>query len=158
MIEISSRAKTASRRCDEILSLDYFDLMDVKKDVENDVKNVLKMECKTEPCASSKLQCQFPNHETLLNELRTCAKIVSGTKYNITETFIKGLLVTHSHTLPNHSVPYYIPQQIYLFYFSSRRTCPVTMQTNQASDHINPVESAPYKSVSISSTGIHIAK
>ena len=78
MIEISSRAKTASRRCDEILSLDYFDLMDVKKDVENDVKNVLKMECKTQPCASSKLQCQFPNHETLLNELRTCAKIVSG--------------------------------------------------------------------------------
>jgi hypothetical protein len=78
MIDISSRAKTASRRCDEILSLDYFDLMDVKKEVENDVKNVLQMECKTAPCASPKLQCQFPNHETLLNELRTCAKIVTG--------------------------------------------------------------------------------
>ncbi|XP_028415266.1 E3 ubiquitin-protein ligase TRIM58-like, partial [Dendronephthya gigantea] len=77
MIEISSRAKTASRKCDEILSLDYFGLMDAKKDVENDVKNVLKMECKTVPCVSSKLLCQFPKHETLLNELRTCAKIVA---------------------------------------------------------------------------------
>ena len=84
MIAISSRAKTASRRCDEILSLNYFELMDARQDVENDVENVLKMECKTQPCAFSKLQCQFPNHETLLNELRTCAKIVTGkTKYHI---------------------------------------------------------------------------
>ena len=78
MIEISSRAKSASRRCDEILNLDYFDLMEVKKDVEHDIKNVLKMECRTLPCASAKLQCQFPNYETLLNELRSCAKIVTG--------------------------------------------------------------------------------
>ena len=97
MIAISSRAKTASRRCDEILSSDYFELMEAKQDVENDVENVLKMECKTEPCASSKLQCQFPNHETLLNELRTCAKIVTG-KYHITSDHITKHITSHHTT------------------------------------------------------------
>ena len=98
MIAISSRAKTASRRCDEILSLDYFELMEARQDVENDVENVLKMECKTEPCASSKLQCQFPNHETLLNELRTCAKIVTGkNKYRIISHHITKHITSH-HT------------------------------------------------------------
>ena len=76
--DIKSRKDCYSRRCDEILSLDYFELMEAKGDVENDVENVLKMECKTESCASSKLQYQFPNHETLLNQLRTCVKIVTG--------------------------------------------------------------------------------
>ena len=99
MIAISSCAKTASRRCDEILSLDYFELMEVKKEVENDVENVLRMECKTEPCASSKLQCQFPNHEALLNELRTCAKIVTG-KYQITSDHITKHITSH-HTAPH---------------------------------------------------------
>ncbi len=114
MIEISSRAKTASRRCDEILSLDYFDLMDVKKDVENDVKNVLKIDCTTVPCASSKLQCQFPNHETLLNELRTCAKIVSGKVYNTIEqnTLTKDSIpyhITTYHKTTQNIIPYTIP-------------------------------------------------
>ena len=99
MIAISSRAKTASRRCDEILSLDYFELMEAKKDVENDVENVLRMECKTEPCAFSKLQCQFPNHETLLNELRTCTKIVTD-KYHITSDHITKQITSY-HTTPH---------------------------------------------------------
>ena len=101
MIAISSRAKTASRRCDEILSLDYFELMEAKKDVENDVENVLKMECKTEPCASSKLQCQFPNHETLLNELRTCAKIVTGKYHYNIRSHHKTHYITSHHTTPH---------------------------------------------------------
>lgn len=83
MIEISSRAKTASRRCDEILSLDYFELMNAKQEVEKDVKNVLKLECRTTPCALTKLRCQFPQHERLLNDLRTCAKIVTGTNITV---------------------------------------------------------------------------
>ena len=73
--------------------------MEVKKEVENDVENVLRMECKTEPCASSKLQCQFPNDETLLNELRTCAKIVTG-KYHITSDHNTKHITSH-HTTPH---------------------------------------------------------
>ena len=113
MIAISSRAKTASRRCDEILSLDYFELMEVKKEVENDVENVLRMECKTEPCASSKLQRQLPNHETLLNELRTCAKIVTG-KYQITSDHItlRHTANTSHHTLPQQISHYSISHPI----------------------------------------------
>ena len=79
MIEISSKAKSASRQCDSILNLSYFALVEVKNQVEHDIEQVLNLECKTTPCAGPlELQCQFPNHEMLLNQLLTCAKIVSG--------------------------------------------------------------------------------
>lgn len=81
MIEISSRAKSASRRCEGIFSLNYFDMIGGKLQVEKDIRDVLEMDCKTTPCGSSHLQCQFPNHEMLLNQLRTCTKLVVGKKY-----------------------------------------------------------------------------
>ena len=124
MIAISSRAKTASRRCDEILSLDYFELIEAKKDVENDVENVLRMECKTEPCASSKLQCQFLNHETLLNELRTCAKIVTG-KYHITSDHITKHITSH-HITPHskHVTSYPTTTDITLQHITTHQVTP----------------------------------
>lgn len=77
MIEISSQAKSISRRCEGVFNLNYFDMIGVKLEVEKDIEDVLDMDCKTTPCCSSCLQCQFPNHEMLLNQLRICAKIVA---------------------------------------------------------------------------------
>ena len=42
------------------------------------MKNVLEMMVATEPMAKADLHCQFPNHESLLNSIRTCSYIVEG--------------------------------------------------------------------------------
>lgn len=98
MIEISSRAKTASRKCDEALSLDYFDMTEVKDSVEKDVKSVLTLDCPSDPCISKKLSCQFPRHETLLNELRTCAKIVTGKTIEANLTLLFRFLYVRTYS------------------------------------------------------------
>jgi len=76
MIEISSRAKTASRNCDKSLALDYYEMLTRKSEVEKEIREVLSMSCETTPAAQANLKCQFPNHETLLNTIKTCAKLV----------------------------------------------------------------------------------
>lgn len=76
MIEISSRAKTASRCCDKALALDYYEMLTRKSEVERDIREVLSLSCETTPAAKANLKCQFPNHEALLNKIKTCAKLV----------------------------------------------------------------------------------
>jgi folate-dependent tRNA-U54 methylase TrmFO/GidA len=82
MIEIASRSKTASRSCNKALELDYYEMLTRKNDVEHEIREVLEMVCETSPAAQANLKCQFPNHETLVNSLRTCAKLVVR-KYDI---------------------------------------------------------------------------
>ena len=78
MINISSLAKTASRNCDNALSYDYYEMLLRRRGVEEEMKNVLEMMVATEPMAKADLHCQFPNHESLLNSIRTCSYIVEG--------------------------------------------------------------------------------
>lgn len=76
MIEISSLTTTACRNCDNALSLDYYEMLMLKKDVETEMKDVLEQLCEIQPVATAGLGCQFPNHENLLGNIRTCAKLV----------------------------------------------------------------------------------
>ena len=76
MIEISSKAKRSSRNCDEALSQDYFTMLNMRKELEEEMHGVLNMIVNTEPMAQADLKCQFPQHETLVNSMRTCAKLV----------------------------------------------------------------------------------
>ena len=76
MIEISSQAFSASRTCEKALSLEYYDMLTEKKPVESQLLGALGMLCETSPVALADLKCQFPNHESLLANIRTCAKLV----------------------------------------------------------------------------------
>lgn len=76
MVEISSLTTTACRNCDNALSMDYYEMLMMKKDVETEMKDVLELLCEIEPVAKGDLGCQFPNHENLLGNIRTCAKLV----------------------------------------------------------------------------------
>lgn len=76
MIEISSLTTTACRNCDNALSMDYYEMLMLKKDVETEMKEVLQLLCEIEPMGTADLGCQFPNHEKLLGDIRTCAKLV----------------------------------------------------------------------------------
>lgn len=76
MIEISSLTTTACRNCDNALSLDYYEMLMLKKDVETEIMSVLEMLCEINPVAEADLGCQFPNHEKLLSNIRSCAKLV----------------------------------------------------------------------------------
>ena len=76
MIEISSLTTTACRNCENALSMDYYEMLMLKKDVETEMKDVLQLLCEIEPVAKADLACQFPNHEKLLGNIRTCAKLV----------------------------------------------------------------------------------
>lgn len=76
MIEISSLTTTACRNCDNALSLDYYEMLMLKKDVETEIMSVLEMLCEINPVAEADLGCQFPNHEKLLSSIRSCAKLV----------------------------------------------------------------------------------
>lgn len=76
MIEISSLTTTACRSCDNALSMDYYEMLMLKKDVETEIKDVLEVLCEINPVARADLGCQFPNHEKLLGNIRTCAKLV----------------------------------------------------------------------------------
>lgn len=76
MIEISSLATTACRNCDNALSMDYFEMLLMKKDVETEMMDALELLCEINPTAKGDLGCQFPNHENLLGSIRTCAKLV----------------------------------------------------------------------------------
>ena len=67
---------TVSRFCDKALALDYYEMLTRKSQVEKEIREVLTLSCETEPAAQANLKCQFPNHETLLNKLQTCAKLV----------------------------------------------------------------------------------
>ncbi|RMX36761.1 hypothetical protein pdam_00008971 [Pocillopora damicornis] len=75
-IEISSLTTTACRNCDNALSLDYYEMLMLKKDVETEIMSVLEMLCEINPVAEADLGCQFPNHEKLLSNIRSCAKLV----------------------------------------------------------------------------------
>lgn len=48
----------------------------LKKDVETEIMSVLEMLCEINPVAEADLGCQFPNHEKLLSNIRSCAKLV----------------------------------------------------------------------------------
>ncbi|KAK3748803.1 hypothetical protein QZH41_016025, partial [Actinostola sp. cb2023] len=76
MIEISSLSKTASRNCNKALALDYYEMLTRKSDVEREIREVLDLTCETSPVAQANLKCQFPNHEALVNNIKTCAKLV----------------------------------------------------------------------------------
>ena len=76
MIEISSLTNTACRNCDNALSLDYYEMLMLKKDVETEMMDVLELLCEITPVARADLGCQFPNHEKLLGNIRSCAKLV----------------------------------------------------------------------------------
>ena len=76
MIEISSLTTTACRNCDYALSLDYYEMLMLKKDVETEMMDVLELLCEITPLAKPDLGCQFPNHEKLLGNIRSCAKLV----------------------------------------------------------------------------------
>ena len=76
MIEISSLTTTACRNCDIALSLDYYEMLILKKDVETEMMDVLELLCEITPLAKPDLGCQFPNHEKLLGNIRSCAKLV----------------------------------------------------------------------------------
>lgn len=76
MIEISSLTTTACRNCDNALSLDYYEMLMLKKDVETEMMDVLELLCEITPLAKADLGCQFPNHEKLLGNIRSCAKLV----------------------------------------------------------------------------------
>lgn len=76
MIEICSLTTTACRNCDNALSMDYYEMLMMKKDVESEMKDVLELLCEIDPVAKANLGCQFPNHEKLLGNIRTCAKLV----------------------------------------------------------------------------------
>ena len=78
MIEISSIAKTASRNCDNALSYDYYEMLLRRKAVEEEMHSVLEMMVATEPVAKANLHCQFPKHESILNDIKTCSFIVEG--------------------------------------------------------------------------------
>ena len=79
MIEISSLASTACRNCDNALSMDYYEMLLMKKDVETEMMDALELLCEINPTAKGDLGCQFPNHENLLGSIRTCAKLVLRT-------------------------------------------------------------------------------
>ena len=76
MIEISSLATTTSRNCDNVLNMDYYDMLIMKKDVETEMMAALELLCEVDPVVQADLGCQFPNHESLLSSLRSCAKLV----------------------------------------------------------------------------------
>lgn len=76
MIEISSLTTTACRNCDNALSLDYYEMLMLKKDVETEMMEVLELLCEITPVVKPDLGCQFPNHEKLLANIRSCAKLV----------------------------------------------------------------------------------
>ena len=76
MIVICSLTTTACRNCDNALSMDYYEMLMLKKDVETEMKEVLELLCEVEPVGTADLGCQFPNHEKLLGDIRTCAKLV----------------------------------------------------------------------------------
>lgn len=76
LIEISSLTTTACRNCDNALSLDYYEMLMLKKDVETEMMDVLELLCEITPVAKPDLGCQFPNHEKLLGNIRSCAKLV----------------------------------------------------------------------------------
>ena len=76
MIEIASKAKTASRNCANALLQDYYDMLSKKKEVEDETLGVLNLVCEVSPVTKADLKCQFPNHEQLLSSIRTCAKLV----------------------------------------------------------------------------------
>ena len=76
MIEICSLTTTACRNCDNALSMDYYEMLMLKKDVETEMKDVLQLPCEIDPVTKADLGCQFPNHEKLLASIRSCAKLV----------------------------------------------------------------------------------
>lgn len=76
MIEICSLTTTACRNCDNALSMDYYEMLMLKKDVETEMKDVLQLLCEIDPVTKADLGCQFPNHEKLLASIRSCAKLV----------------------------------------------------------------------------------
>ena len=76
MIEICSLTTTACRNCDNALSMDYYEMLMLKKDVETEMKDVLQLLCEIDPVTEADLGCQFPNHEKLLASIRSCAKLV----------------------------------------------------------------------------------
>ena len=76
MIDIASRAKTASRNCTNALGQDYYVMLTKKKDVEDEMLGVLELLCEASPVTQADLKCQFPNHEKMLASIRTCAKLV----------------------------------------------------------------------------------
>ncbi|XP_032238176.2 E3 ubiquitin-protein ligase TRIM33 [Nematostella vectensis] len=79
MIDIASRAKTASRNTDKALGMDYYEMLNRKKEVEHEIREVMGLLCDTTPVTTANLKCQFPNHETLVSGIRTCAKLVQPT-------------------------------------------------------------------------------
>ena len=78
MIEISSIAKTASKNCDNALSYDYYEMLHRRRSVEEEMRSALDMMVAIEPTAKANLHCQFPKHESLLNDIMTCSFLVEG--------------------------------------------------------------------------------
>ena len=92
MIEISSIAKTASRNCDNALSYDYYEMLLRRRPVEEEMYSVLEMMVATEPVAKANLHCQFPKHESLLNDIKTCSFMVEGKAVKVPALFLHAVL------------------------------------------------------------------
>ena len=52
MVDISSKAKTASRNCDRALSYDYYEMLTRRKDVEKEMLGILDMMVAIQPFVS----------------------------------------------------------------------------------------------------------
>jgi hypothetical protein len=76
MIEVSSKAKSVSRRCEHALNQEYFEMLSTKHKLDGEHLSVMAAMQKTEPIFPSELSCQFPNNETIIGDIIKSGYIV----------------------------------------------------------------------------------